>query len=127
MTLDESFEEKAMRSVAILALVGVLIATSCGCTTFRTPVKPPTGLLFTQVSAPLSVNFDKTPVCTKQGMAKTFYFHDPILTGMNFAWGRAGIYEAAKAAGLETVEYADYRYTMIFGIFGTFEVTAYGN
>lgn len=109
-----------------IGLLGALALALAGCTAYQTPVRPRTGVLFAKCTAPLSVNFKNTPVCTKQGSAETIYFHDPLLTGLSFAWERAGIKEAALAGGLTTVEYADYEFTLVLGVFGKFRVIAYG-
>ncbi|MGD2175840.1 MAG: hypothetical protein PVJ27_10595 [Candidatus Brocadiaceae bacterium] len=115
-----------MRRIALLGLMCVLALSLLGCAEYLTPVRPPGGALITVISAPLSVDFKDTPVCSKQGSASTFYFHDPLFTGMDFAWDRAGLKEAATDGELTAVEYADYTYLRILGIFGKFTVTAYG-
>ncbi|KPL26600.1 MAG: hypothetical protein AMJ72_12365 [Acidithiobacillales bacterium SM1_46] len=114
-------------AIAVLA-VGMILFTLTGCAVqYITPVRPPTGFFITNVEAPLSVNFSKTPVCDKRGSSSTYYFRDPIFTGLDFAWGEADLKSAAAAGNLATVEYADYEALTIFGIWGKFTVTAYGN
>lgn len=97
-----------------------------GCISMRAPVQPQAGLLFTSYKAPLSVNYDATPVCEKRGEAETLCVRDPIFTGLTVAWDKAGLDDAARAGGLTTVEYADYEYLSVFGVFGKFKVIAYG-
>ena len=46
---------------------------------------------------------------------------------MNFAWGEADARAAAAQGNLKSVEYADYELLSIFGVFGKFTVTTYGN
>jgi hypothetical protein len=104
----------------------VLALGLAGCAAYQAPVRPPQGLLFTTITAPLSTNFKSTPVCTKRGVAETTYLRDPLFTGLSFAWGEAGVKEAAMNGGLTAVEYADYEYMLAFGIFGKFRVIAYG-
>jgi len=115
-----------MRPHLLIAVFCALALGLMGCASYRTPVRPPTGLLMTELSAPLTTNFHRTPVCAKQGSVETTFFREPILTGLSFSWGEAGIREAAANGGLTTVEYADYHVTIVLGIFGKFKVTAYG-
>lgn len=106
-----------------LALLGL---SGCG-TYFVAPVRPPAGGIFTRYQAPLSTDFDRTAVCERKGSAKTRYVMDPFLTGMSFAWEDAMIEEAAANGNIQTVEYADYEYFNILGIYSEFTVHAYGN
>lgn len=112
--------------LAAAGLLGALALAAAGCAAYQAPVRPPTGFLFSTITVPLSTNFKNTPVCTKQGSAESLYFRDPLITGLSFAWDRAGIKEAAMAGGLNTIEYADYEYTLVLGLFGKFRVIAYG-
>jgi len=114
-----------MRHVAMLLCALAVALTGCSAS-YLAPVRPPAGGLFTSVSAPLSVNFKETPVCTKVGTASTCYFHDWLITGMDFAWGDAGVEAAMMNGNLSTVEYADYDNLMVLWIFGRFTVRAYG-
>jgi len=97
-----------------------------GCISMRAPVQPPTGLLFTSYKAPLSVNYDATQVCEKHGEASTLCVRDVFITGLTVAWDKAGLDDAARAGGLTTIEYADYEYLSVLGVFGKFKVIAYG-
>ncbi|MCD6569190.1 MAG: hypothetical protein J7L53_00625 [Deltaproteobacteria bacterium] len=112
-----------MRSVLCLVLFSTLLT---GCAFYLAPFQPPQGGILTNVKAPLSVNFDSTPVCSTYGDASTFYVRDILLTGQTIAWGRCDIETAAKNGNLATVEYADYEYLQVLGIFGLMKVTAYG-
>lgn len=114
---------------ATIAAIGAVacLVFSTACMSYITPVRPPQGLMLTTITAPLTVNYSNTPVCTKRGAASTYYVRDVIFTGMDFAWGEADLKAAAANGNLKTVEYADYEVLSIFQIFGKFTVTAYGN
>ncbi|MBM3334176.1 hypothetical protein FJY63_05900 [Candidatus Sumerlaeota bacterium] len=116
------------RQIALLVVLVAGLTSLTGCTiAYVTPVRPPTGVFISTFKAPLSVDFSSTPICEKRGSASTFYFRDPIFTGLDFAWGEADAHAAAAQGNLKTVEYADYELLGILGIFGKFTVTAYGN
>ena len=115
-----------MKPHLVTAVLCALVIGVAGCAVCHAPVVPPTGLLVTEISAPMTTDFHRTPVCAKQGSVETTFFREPILTGLSFSWGEAGIREAAANGGLTTVEYADYHVTMILGVFGKFRVIAYG-
>ena len=118
-----------MRYLAAILVVAFTLALLSGCggsMAYITPVRPPMGILVTHYSAPLSTDFEDTPVCTKEGRASTFYVRDPLFTGLDFAWDNADIETAMSNGGLSVVEYADYRYTQVLFIFGKFTVVAKG-
>jgi len=112
----------------VSALCGALLLSGCGIGSlaYLAPVKPPNGILVTAVKAPLSTDFDSTPVSSAQGKATTFYVRDPLITGMDFAWGNADLDAAMRDGDLSRVEYADYRITQVLLIFGMFTVYANG-
>jgi len=112
---------------SFLAIVaGSMSLTGCAIG-YLAPVRPPTGAFISTFKAPLSVDFSNTPVCTKQGTASTYYFFNPFFPPIDFAWGEADAKAAAAQGNLKNVEYADFELLTIFGIFGKFTVTAYGN
>jgi len=115
-----------MRHVLLLPALAALILGATGCGLFRAPVIPPQGILFSQVTAPLSLDFDETPVCAKHGEATSRFFHEPLFTQLEFAWDKALLADAARNGGLSKVYYADYTHTNILGIYSTFTVRAYG-
>lgn len=116
------------RFVAILLLLpAVLLVMGCGAgALYRAPFQPPQGILFSQGKAPLTVDFDSTPVATDHGEASSFYFYEPIFTRMSFAWDPCDIETAKENGNLSTVAYADYETLQILGIFGITKVRAYG-
>ena len=111
-----------------------------GCASFEAPVIPPMGvdpinlrpanaLFFTQVKAPLTIDFDGNPcgaAVKKVSNAECTYFLDFLFTASGFSWDKAGIEEIAKEGGITKVSYADYEAFMVLGVFGTYTVNVYG-
>jgi len=58
---------------------------------------------------------------------RSFGAEKPPVPGLDFAWGRVDLREAAANGGLSTVEYADYHMTVLFGIWGKYTIRAYRN
>ena len=115
-----------MRRVTLLMALGLSLFLASGCITFKTPVAPPPGLLFTFYKAPLTTEYHPTPICDKRGEASTFCVRDFVWTGLTIAWDEADIDTAARNGGLQTVKYAEYEVLIVLGLFGKFKVIAYG-
>jgi hypothetical protein len=88
---------------------------------------PPLGLAFANQRAPLTIDFDETPIGSKHGTAAVTFVQDPLLTGINLAWGDASVETAAEEGGINTVHYADYEVLNVLGIFVRFTTHAYGD
>lgn len=116
-----------MRKSLILAAAAALLGSSC-VGSFKAPFQPPTGAIFAQGKAPLSVDFDQTPVETAaSGQASTLFVCIPFTYGsMSFAWDDASLERAARNGGVSKVQYADYEYFQILGLFGRMTVHARG-
>lgn len=99
----------------------------------RTPVRPPLGLIYTDVVAPLTTQVGGESATGRTGRAATFYLMIPVslansaLPDLDFAWGDASIQEAARNGGVRTVAFADYRMQQVLGLFGRFEVLVHGD
>ena len=106
------------RFATVLALCGVLWAAA-GC--FRAPVIPPTGLLFSQYNAPLTSEFDGTPATA----LKTGEASSTSVLGL-VAFGDCSLDAAAGAGELSTIEYCDYSYLNVLGVYQQFTVVAHG-
>ncbi len=113
------------RATFLLAMCGLVLLVS-GCVAYRTPVRPPSGGLFTRYKAPLTTQYNQTAVCEKSGSTSSLYVRDIIVTGLDIGWGKADIATAARNGGLQTVKYADYEILAVLGAFGRFTVTVYG-
>lgn len=117
--------------LALLLAFAVLPLSGCaGLSLYSAPVKPPQGALFVDVKAPLTAQYDATPVgadLKKVSHTETGFFRDFIFTGGTFAWDDVAIAEIARRGGIEEVAYADYELMNILGIYGTFTINVYGN
>ena len=111
------------------SLAALAVGLLTGCAFYNAPVVPPQGFLFSNIKAPLTVNVNETP-CGPQtrqySKSSTMYFHDILLTGMNFAWDDAAIAEIARRGGIEHVAFADYEALCVLGVFAKFTVHVYG-
>ncbi len=116
-----------------VALAAIAIASLAGCaslTPYSAPVKPPLALLFIDCKAPLTVEFNGTPVgpaLKKVSKKQTTFFRDILFTGGTLAWDDAAIAQIAREGGIEQVAYADYEMMNLLGIYGTFTINVYGN
>lgn len=107
-----------------LALAGVALIALTGCVYGPQAAFKPNamdGLLMAEYSAPMTTDFNHTEVANlKVGVAKSQNILGLVSTG------DCSITAAAKEGGLTTIEYADYKYNCILGIFSTTEVRVYG-
>ncbi len=102
-----------MRVARLLgAVVLALAASACA----------PTGLIYTNVTVPLDVNFDATQFARQddESDVKTIQYY------LRFDWGDASIGTIAKENGFETVHYADLRTLSILFVWRQQFVTIYG-
>lgn len=91
----------------------------------KAPVVPPTGFLYTQIKAPLTIDAVELPAGQRSGQSKASYLFIPFI-GLGFSWGDASL-EAAKTNGnLKSVGYADYEVFQILGIYAETKINAYG-
>lgn len=120
---------KTLKHLVVLALLGsMLLLTGCGMA-YLAPVKPPQGFLISTFKAPLTVDVNETPVSGDLKHAsknKTYYFHDILFTGLDFAWGEVDVPQIARAAGITKVSYAEYELLSILGVYAEFTVHVYG-
>jgi len=96
--------------------VGVVGVSLCGCVS--APFLPPAGLV-SQTKAPLSTD-GNWKVGMRSGTAST-----QSVLGL-YAWGDCSVTAAARAGGLKRVDYLDYSYDNLIGIWQKVTVTAYG-
>lgn len=102
--------------------IGLLLGANLllvGC--IRAPFVPPTGWVFTQVKAPLDVDYSKTSVPAKSGKAEAI-----CVLGL-VSVGDVSTQTAAAAGGIGTIDHADYEYFNILGLFQKTTVIVYGN
>ena len=111
-----------MKFISYLSLIAA-ITVICGCVS--APFVPPQGFLFTSLKAPLTIDFESTPVCNKSGSAKETYCM-ACHPACSFAWGDCSIEAAKKDGKLTEIGYADYEILNILGFWRETTVTAYG-
>ena len=102
-----------MKKLLIASLCG---AALCGC--MSAPFQPPVGMI-AKVKAPLSTDGNWN-AGMKAGSAAV-----QCVLGL-YAWGDCSITAAAENGGLKRVDYVDYDYDNILGIWQRAKVTAYG-
>ena len=102
----------------------------CGCGAYyNTSVVPPRGVLFSNIKAPLTTDFNDTEVqgtLIKSSKKWTYYVHDILFTGISVAWETADIPEIARKGGITEVAYADYEFLQVLGVFAQFTINVYG-
>ena len=108
--------KKQVLFVTLTALVGL---TLVGC--IRAPFVPPTGSVFSQINAPLDVDFQNTDLSgLKKGTAETI-----SILGL-FATGDVSSQAAAQNGGITKIMHADYEYFNVLGVFQKTTVIVYG-
>ena len=112
-----------MRSTTVLlAATLTLIACCIGCAGFySSPVMPAQAFLYTDIKAPMDIDFDKTQVPPKRGEAST-----SNVLGL-FAWGDASVETAARNGGIKEIQAADYKFTNVLGIYSSYTTIVLGN
>ena len=114
-----------------LAILFLLLANGCSynARSFpRVPLAPPPGFVFTQIKAPLSLDYAATASQPpKTGSAMTHYVGLPFYDVISFAWNdTANVETAARNGGITEIEYADYELLQVLGVYSQFTVHAYG-
>lgn len=122
-----------MQRIFLIFFLIILLVGATGCTflvNYQAPVVPPRVALIETYKAPLMTNFNYTNVdkgnIIKASSSKTLYFHDILITGMNFSWDDVAIPEIARKGGIKNITYADYEVVNILGVYMHFQVNVYG-
>jgi hypothetical protein len=91
-------------------------------------VQPRGGLIYSSYRAPLTTKFEATPAKPpKVGKARTTYVMLPlIVVWLDFAFDDASVKKAAQNGGITRIHYADYEFTSVCVVFGSYETTVYG-
>ena len=109
-----------MRRVAIAVLAALIMVGCSGCAMYSAPVKPPQGA-FTSIEAPTSTDFNEsTPAGTAVGRSSAH-----SILGL-VAWGDASIDAAARNGDLSAVNYVDYEYLSVLGLYTKYTTVAHG-
>ena len=101
-----------------LVALGSSFVLFTGC--LSAPFMPPMGGIYSEVNAPLSVDYDKTAITAKQGEASSV-----CILGM-VSFGDVSTQTAAKNGGLTTIQHLDYKYFNVLGIYQKTTVVAHG-
>lgn len=108
-----------MKKSVTLVFTMLLLFTLSGC--ISAPFVPPQGYAYSQVKAPLDVDFNNTQFeAMKQGNA-----HVTCILGL-FTFGDASAKTAAKNGQITTVNHADYEHFNLLGIYQKTTVIVYG-
>jgi hypothetical protein len=81
---------------------------------------PSYGVLYSDISAPLTTEFDGQQVPSKQGEASAVG-----VLGL-LAFGDCSTQEAARDGNLQRIHYCDYNFLNVLGLFQKFTVIAHG-
>lgn len=108
-----------------LAMLGIGLLVFSGCASPKSAFVPPGGVLFTSYKAPLLVSYDDAAVGRKSGEASASYFHDPIFTGLDFAWDDCSLDTAVSDGRFSRVGSADYSFFSVLGIYAKTTVHVY--
>lgn len=100
------------------ALSGLSIFVLSGC--LSAPFQPPTGGVFSNYQAPLSIDHNKTAITTKKGEASAI-----CVIGL-ISFGDCSTQTAAQNGNLATIEHTDYEYLNVLGIFQKTTVIVHG-
>jgi len=105
--------------VLFSALIALTALSLTGCV--RAPFVPPQGMAFSQMKAPLDVDFDDTQLAgMNRGTAEVMN-----VLGL-FTFGDASAKTAAENGRISTIVHADYEHFNILGLFQRTTVIVYG-
>lgn len=107
---------------AIAMLFVILLLQGC-VSAPRAPFVPSTGVLFTDIKAPLSLEFDQQKLIKTHGEASTTHVAYYILS---FSVGDASLNKALKDGLLKKAAYVDYEWLSVLGVYGKLKLNAYG-
>ena len=94
-----------------------------GCSNFKAPFQPPTGILYTNIKSPLKINHKITKLNMNKMSSKIHSFQ--------YGWfglvkGDISITNATIGSMLETADYADYEYKyFLFGLHENLTINTY--
>jgi len=108
-----------MRRVLAVA-AGCASLCLAGCAGYRAEVIPPVGMIYSNYRAPLTAEYSGQSVERKAGEASSV-----SILGL-VAYGDCSLDTAARAGGLTTINYCDYEYLNVLGIYQKFTVMAHG-
>jgi hypothetical protein len=107
---------KRLMAVLVLA-VCVLGLNAC----LRAPLVPPIGNAFSDLKAPLDIDYNNTALATKSGTSESM-----SILGL-VALGDASAATAAAAGQITTITHADYEYFNVLGVYQRYRTVVRGN
>ncbi len=107
-----------MKHLALLCVLALACAGLTGC--MSAPVMPPMGGIFTDIQAPLDIDYDNTVVTGKVGKAESM-----SILGM-VALGDASARTAARNGQISRIQHADYSYFNVLGVIQRYNTIVYG-
>lgn len=111
-----------MKARISAVLMFILLVT--GCAGIDVPFQPPTGMLFTNIKAPLKTNLKNTSFNINHGESRTIAFQYGI---WSFSAGDSSAKAAMMNAFINQADYADYEYmNILFGLYECVNITVYG-
>jgi hypothetical protein len=114
--VERSLVMKALAAGLAGAAFCVMLA---GCSLVA-PVVPPTGVIYTDISAPINTYVANTAISGKVGRASS-----KDILGL-VAWGDASVRAAADEGGLTTVDHIDYEFFNVLFFFSKYTTIVYG-
>jgi len=122
-----------MRQWMLVLFLAVSVVSLAGCAgrmgRYGAPVSPPPGFLYEANWGPLDVNYHNTDVSSaKVGRSTSLFLSIPFTYGLlSFAWkDEASVANSMRAGNLTQVDYADFEFMNILGIFEEFTVVTHG-
>jgi hypothetical protein len=109
-----------MKALAAGLVVAVFCVMLAGCS-LTAPVVPPLGLIYTDVSAPISTYVSNTAINGKVGRSSS-----SNILGL-VAWGDASVRAAAEEAELTAVDHIDYEFSSVFIFYAKYTTVVYGH
>ena len=110
-----------MRLILVVTMAVATCFVITGCAGFmRAPVVPPLAFVYTNTSAPLDVDMDKTTLGSKKGTATV-----SNVLGL-VAFGNASVRAAAQDGGISQINHVDYDFLNVLGVFSRFTTVVYG-
>lgn len=105
---------------ALLLLLSLVSLSGCA-GIYWTPIMPSTGMLFSEIKAPLDGDVADTDLGSRVGKATSKSVLGWIATG------DASIQAAARNGGITKIKHADYEFNNILGIYSEFTTVVYGD
>lgn len=116
------------RTAALGAAAVALALGSTACVAPKAPVVPPTAFVYTQIKAPLQTDLrDADMQSERMGESTARFLYIPFTWGLaSFAWGDASTEKAAADGGIDEVQYSDYEFMSVLGVYAQTTIRAHG-